>query len=84
MVVSVWAHWAYGTAWSIICWLLLVQVGLSLAVMPFVFFALVWVSAMLLLRITGIAPWPWPWGHIKYNIYDWARHSMYVGGTLLA
>ena len=48
MVVSVRAHWAYGTAWSVICWLLLVQVGLSLAVMPFVFFALVWMSAVLL------------------------------------
>jgi hypothetical protein len=52
--------------------------------MPFVFFALVWVSAVLLLRTAGIAPWQWPLEHIEYNIYNWARHSMYVGGAFLA
>ena len=83
MVTSVWAHWGYGSAWGVVWWLLIAQAELSLALAAVSFFAIVWVTAVLLLRITGIAPWPWKWGHIKYNLFDWTHHSAYVSGTVI-
>ncbi|MCH7608800.1 MAG: hypothetical protein IIC94_09585 [Chloroflexi bacterium] len=83
MVVSTWAHWGYGSAWGVVWWLLIAQAELPLALAAVSFFAIVWVTAVLLLRITGIAPWPWKWGHIKYNIFDWTHHGAYVSGTVI-
>ena len=83
MVVSVWAHWLYGSAWGIVWWALIARAELPLALAAVSYFAIVWVSAVLLLKITGIAPWPWKWGHIKYNLMDWTHHVAYVSGTVI-
>ena len=83
MVVSVWAHWVYGSAWGIVWWLLISQAELPLALAAVAYFGIVWVTAVFLLRITGIAPWPWKWGHIKYNLFDWTHHVAYVSGTVV-
>jgi hypothetical protein len=80
-VISVWAHWGYGAAWGVLWWVLIDVAELNLAVTTVAFGAIVWVVAILNLKITGIAPWPWTWG-LKYNIYDWTHHTMYVLGTL--
>ena len=80
-IVAIWAHWVYGAVWGIVFWLLLVQAELNLAAATLLFFVAVAGSQYLILRVTGIAPWPWKWG-LKYNIFDWTHHSMYVGGTL--
>ena len=82
MVVSVWAHWGYGSAWGAVWWLLIAQAELPLALAAVSFFAVVWVTAIFLLKITGIAPWPWTWG-IKYNLFDWTHHVAYVSGTVI-
>ena len=83
MVVSVWAHWAYGSAWGVVWWVLIAQAELPLALAAVTYFGIVWITAVLLLRITGIAPWPWKWGHIKYNLFDWTHHIAYVSGTVI-
>ena len=82
MVVSAWAHWAYGAAWGIVWWLLISRLELPLLTTAVLYFAVVWVTAVLLLRLTGIAPWPWKWGALKYNLFDWLHHGAYVGGTV--
>ena len=81
-VIAVPAHWLIGTAWGIAWWLLIDVGELNLAATTAIFGAIVWVSAILQLKIAGIAPWPWTWG-LKYNIYDWTHHTFYIGGTPL-
>ena len=76
------AHWGIGVAWGVVWWLLISVAELNLALTTVLFFLAVWVSAILMLKTAGIAPWPWKWG-IKYNIFDWTHHSAYVGGVLV-
>ena len=82
MVISVWAHWAYGSVWGLAWWALIAKAELPLAAAAAAFFGVVWVTAILMLKITGIASWPWTWG-IKYNLFDWTHHAAYVAGTVI-
>ena len=75
-------QWGSGWAWGGVGGLLIAQAGLPLALAAVSFFAVVWVTAIFLLKITGIAPWPWTWG-IKYNLFDWTHHVAYVSGTVI-
>jgi hypothetical protein len=84
MIISTYAHWFYGVAWGLVWWLLVAQAELNLFVSALLFFAIVWVTQVNILKITGIAPWPWQWGHIKYNLMDWTHHAAYVAGTVIA
>jgi hypothetical protein len=79
--IAVPAHYIIGVFWGVAWWLLLDVAELGLLATTLIFAAVVWVFAILMLKITGIAPWPWTWG-IKYNIYDWTHHAAYVGGVL--
>ncbi len=81
--IAVSAHWGYGVAWGIVWWLLVSVAELNLLATTLIFAAIVWVSAILMLKVTGIAPWPWTWG-LKYNIFDWTHHSAYVAGVLIS
>jgi hypothetical protein len=79
--IAVPAHYIIGVFWGGAWWLLIDVAELGLFATTLIFAAAVWLAAILILKITGIAPWPWTWG-IKYNIYDWMHHSAYVGGVL--
>lgn len=79
--IAVPAHYLIGVVWGLAWWLLIDVADLGLLATTAIFAAAVWVSAVLILRLTGIAPWPWTWG-IKYNIYDWTHHSAYVAGVV--
>ena len=81
--IAVSSHWAIGVGWGVVWWLLISVAELNLLATTLVFAAIVWVTAILMLRIAGIAPWPWKWG-LKYNIFDWTHHGAYVGGVVLA
>ena len=75
------SHYIIGVAWGLVWYLLIDTAGLGLLATTAIFGLAVWVSAILMLKIAGIAPWPWKWG-IKYNIYDWTHHSAYIGGVV--
>ena len=83
LIIATWVHWVYGAAWDIVWWLLISQAELGLALTAVLYFAIVWVTAIIVLRTTNVAPWPWQWG-IKYNLFDWTHHTAYVGGTTVA
>jgi len=81
LTIAVPAHYIIGVFWGGAWWLLIDVAELGLLATTLIFAAVVWVSAVLMLKITGIAPWPWTWG-IKYNIYDGIHHTAYVAGVL--
>jgi len=81
MTFAVPVHWLIGSFWGVIWYLLIDTAELGLLATSAIFGLAVWVSAILILKITGIAPWPWTWG-LKYNLYDWTHHSAYIGGAV--
>jgi hypothetical protein len=62
MTFAVPAHWLIGTFWGVIWYLLIDTAELGLLATSAFFGVAVWVSAILMLKVAGIAPWPWTWG----------------------
>lgn len=79
-ILSYWTHWAYGTLWGLVFWVLVGPGGLPLSGAAPLYFLIVWGAEQIHLPVLGLAPWPWKWG-LKYNLIDAWHHVVYVGGT---
>ncbi|MGH2654107.1 MAG: hypothetical protein ACRDHV_07130 [Actinomycetota bacterium] len=80
-VLSDVTHWAYGTAWGVVFWLLVDVAGLSLPTAGPLFFLIVWGTAQVQLPLLGIAPPSWRWG-IKEVLIDLWHHVVYAAATV--
>lgn len=83
-ILSTWTHWAYGTAWGVVFWLLVGPAALPLPAAGALFFLTVWLTEQVELPLLGIGvPASWRWG-IKENLIDLWHHVAYASGTVLA
>ncbi len=90
-ILSDYAHWALGTSWGVVFWLLLDVAGLNLGLTGILYFFIVWGAEQVYLPLLGIGvPWSWRWGTNpggryvwKYNLSDMWHHVVYAGGTTL-
>jgi uncharacterized membrane protein YagU involved in acid resistance len=81
-ILGNWTHWAYGTWWGVVFWLLIDAAGLSLAATAVAFFFIVWLTEQVELPLVGLTPPSWKWG-LKENLIDVWHHVVYVAGTVM-
>lgn len=81
-IASTWVHWAYGTAWGVVFWLLIDEqfAGLSLPVAGAAFFVIVWGAAQIVQPLLGVAKPTFTYG-AKATMTDGFHHVVYAAVT---